>query len=84
MSVHPAASFVQLIGTAADFRFDLRSITDKAKEITLQIRLSCSEGEWTRTQTVQLQPNESRHLVIFFPEPTIDAKDIKAHVEVIR
>lgn len=60
--------------------FDITSIRSEPKDIPLQVHLSCSEGEWTRTSTVHLGPNESRHLSFFFAEPTIGATEIKMRV----
>jgi hypothetical protein len=64
--------------------FDLRSVSSDPKDITVEIRLSCSEGEWTRTQKVHLEPHETRNVSVFFQEPTVDATNTKTHVEIVR
>ncbi len=51
--------------------------------ITINAKLSCSEGEWTRSQTVNFKPNESNNFSYFFHEPTINATNVHGSVNVI-
>lgn len=45
-------------------------------------KLSCSEGEWTREQTLTLNAGESRDLTYFFHEPTINSTNVQGTVNV--
>jgi hypothetical protein len=64
--------------------FDVRSVSSNPKDVTVEVHLLCSEGEWTRMQNVHLGPNETRRVSVFFQEPTIDAKNIRAQVQIVR
>ena len=55
---------------------DLRSVSSDPQDVTVEMKVSCSEGQWTQRRTVHLPPNETRHVTVFFAEPTIGATDI--------
>jgi hypothetical protein len=48
--------------------------------ITIIPKLTCSEGEWLREQTLILDKGESRVLSYFFHEPTINSTNVQATV----
>ena len=52
----------------------------KSGVIKITPRLSTSEGEWTREQTLKFDAGESKHLTYFFHEPTINAENIECYV----
>jgi zinc ribbon protein len=64
--------------------FDVRSVSSDPKDVTVEVRLLCSEGEWTRMQKVHLGPNETRRVSVFFQEPTIDATNLRSQVKVVK
>lgn len=43
--------------------------------------LSCSEGEWARSQNLTFASSESRDLTYFFHEPTINAENLEYGVK---
>lgn len=44
--------------------------------LQITVKLSTSEGEWSREQTLEFAPGERRRLTYFFHEPTINATNI--------
>ncbi len=46
-------------------------------EISLLVKLITSEGNFTRKQKIQLKKNESRNLAYQFPEPTVNATNVR-------
>lgn len=50
--------------------------------LTITPKLSCSEGEWTREQTLTLEAGASRNLSYFFHEPTINSTNVQGSVKV--
>jgi hypothetical protein len=50
--------------------------------ITLTTRLSTSEGEWSRQQRLSFAAGETMTVSYFFHEPTVNAKNIQATVNV--
>ena len=61
--------------------FDLRNAGDKGL-VHVVVTLSCSEGEWNRTQDILMEAGELRHLTYFFQEPTINATNYQGRVNV--
>lgn len=56
--------------------------TGKKGALTIVPKLSSSEGEWTRQQTLTFEAGESRNLTYFFHEPTINSTNIEGTVKV--
>lgn len=50
--------------------------------IHVVVTLSCSEGQWSRTQDLDFSQNQSMPLTYFFPEPTVNATNYQAQVTV--
>jgi hypothetical protein len=50
--------------------------------IQITVTLSCSEGEWSRTQKLNFDSNEERNLEFFFHEPTMNASNVQARYDV--
>jgi len=65
----------------SEVSFDLRNIGEGGL-IHILVVLSSSEGEWSRSQDLQLEPGEFRHLTYFFHEPTINVTNLQALVQV--
>jgi hypothetical protein len=63
--------------------FDLRSISSDPEDVTVEMKVVCSEGQWTQWRTVHLQPKETQHVTQFFAQPTIAATDIHTEAEVV-
>jgi len=59
--------------------FTLRN-AGQAGPIQVDVRLSTSEGEFSRSQSITADGNGSRRLRYFFHEPTINAENIQAQV----
>ena len=55
----------------------------KRGAVTISPKISCSEGEWTRTQTLNLDVGESHNLTYFFHEPTINATNIECSAKIL-
>ena len=49
--------------------------------IHVTVTLSSSEGQWNRSQDLLLEAGQSRHLVYFFQEPTVNATNFQALVD---
>lgn len=49
-------------------------------DIALRAAISTSDGDWSRSRTLNLRGGETRRLSWFFHEPTIQATDIQCHV----
>lgn len=47
--------------------------------VKVTARLSSSEGEWTKVRHVTMDAGSRDTLAFLFPEPTINATDIRAH-----
>jgi hypothetical protein len=45
--------------------------------------LSSSEGEWTRGQSILLEPEKPEKLTFFFHEPTINATNVRARIKTL-
>lgn len=65
----------------AKITFTLKNVGESGI-IKIMPKLSCSEGEWTREQSVILNAGESREFTYFFHEPTINATNIQGSVSV--
>lgn len=50
--------------------------------VHITVTLSCSEGQWVRSQDLLLEAGQPRHLTYFFQEPTITATNFQALVRV--
>lgn len=50
--------------------------------IMITPRISCSEGEWDRTQNLTFKKNETKQLTYFFHEPTVNASNCQYGVAV--
>lgn len=62
-------------------QFTIKNVGEKGA-ITIKPKLSCSEGEWSRKQTITLNAGASRNLSYFFHEPTINATNVQGSVRV--
>ena|ERR1035437_5909948 len=51
-------------------------------QIHVNVRLTCSEGQWSRMQDLDFGPQESMSLSYFFQEPTINATNYQTQVSV--
>ncbi|SRR5258706_13783713 len=60
------------------------TLTNRGDAGVLAIRpwLSCSEGNYTRSQDMQFNAGESKRLSYFFHEPTINATNVQGGVNV--
>jgi hypothetical protein len=61
------------------------NLTNRGGDGMISIRpwLSCSEGNYTRTQDMQFSAGEVRALSYFFHEPTINATNVQGGVKVV-
>jgi hypothetical protein len=53
-----------------------------ADPLRITTELSCSEGEWERTQSLHFDAGETKKLTYFFHEPSINATNIQYSVTV--
>ncbi len=53
-------------------------------KIELKATLTCSQGTWSQTRMVPFAPDETKNVTFSFKQPTIEAKDPAAIVEVLR
>ena len=63
----------------SEVSFDVKNEGDKGM-IHVTVTLSCSEGQWVRTQDLLLEADQTMHLTYFFAEPTITASNYQARV----
>jgi hypothetical protein len=63
--------------------FDLESVSSDPQDVTVEMKVSCSEGQWTERRTVHLQPKETQHITHFFAQPTIGATNIKSEARIV-
>jgi len=61
--------------------FDVKNEGERGM-VHITVTLSCSEGQWARSQDLLLEAGQSRHLTYFFAEPTISATNYQALVRV--
>ncbi len=61
--------------------FDLKNEGERGM-IHITVNLSCSEGQWVRSQELLLEAEQSIHLTYFFQEPTINSANYQALVRV--
>jgi hypothetical protein len=61
--------------------FDVKNEGERGM-VHISVTLSCSEGQWARSQDLLLEAGQPRHLTYFFPEPTIAATNFQALVHV--
>jgi hypothetical protein len=61
--------------------FNVTNVGEKGV-IKITPKLSCSEGEWTRQQTVTFDAGESQDFQFFFHEPTINASNIQGTLRI--
>lgn len=67
-----------LVNGEADYGFTVTLVIKNVGgtgEIRITPGLSCSEGEWDRTQTLQFRAQETKRLTYFFHEPTVNASN---------
>ena len=67
--------FMGVINNEPDAGINLKVTVTNVGEagfITVSPELSTSEGEWTRSQTLQFRKGESQTLTYFFHEPTVN------------
>ncbi|HEX8353768.1 MAG TPA: hypothetical protein VF611_12760 [Pyrinomonadaceae bacterium] len=71
-----AESDMGLVDGEPDYGFTVTLViknVGKTDPIRIRPRLSCSEGEWERTQTLTFSAGETKTLKYFFSEPTVNA-----------
>ena len=61
--------------------FDVKNEGERGM-VHITVTLSCSEGQWVRSQDLLLEAGQPRHLTYFFEEPTITATNYQALVRV--
>ena len=61
--------------------FDLKNEGERGM-VRVTVTLSCSEGQWVRSQELLLEAGQSMHLTYFFQEPTLTASNYQALVRV--
>jgi hypothetical protein len=74
----------RLINNEADYGININfnvSNTGDTGAITVMPWLSCSEGEWSKMQTMNLPAGDSMQLSYFFEQPTINATNIQYGVK---
>jgi Domain of unknown function (DUF4190) len=80
LNIH-AEPETKLIEGDFDYGFTVTVIVrNKSKErstLTVKPWLSCSEGEWHRSQELVFDGEETKRLTYFFHEPTINATNIQ-------
>ncbi len=58
------------------YKLNAKNVGDTG-EITVEVTLSTSEGEFNRKQTLAMDSGEQRKLSFSFPEPTVNASNIQ-------
>jgi len=61
--------------------FDLKNEGESGM-IHITVTLSCSEGQWVRSQDIFLEAGQFKHLTYFYQEPTINTTNLQALVRV--
>lgn len=56
----------------------LTNRTGKNGEVTITVRLSSTEGDVKKQRTIFIQKDQSRWTAIQFPEPTVNARQVRA------
>jgi Protein of unknown function (DUF2628)/GYF domain 2 len=75
-----AAEDTQIVNGDLDYGFNVRLTvrnTGAAGTIIVTPWLTCSEGQWTRSQQIVFDAGESKQLTYFFNEPTINATNVQ-------
>lgn len=75
----------EFVNGAADLGFWITTVVKnvgEAGDIQVVTFLSCSEGEWTRTQHLYFRAGESMTLRYFFHEPTLNVTSCQARAGV--
>jgi len=60
----------------SEVALDVRNEAERGM-IHVNVSLSSSEGQWSRSQDLLFEAGESKHLTYFFQEPTINAMNKK-------
>lgn len=60
--------------------FTLSNIGESG-EITVSPWVSCSEGEWSKSQTLVLEAGQSMDLTYFFEQPTVNSTNVQYGVK---
>ena len=76
---HPALVDAEM-DWGSEVGFVLTNAGDRGM-IHVAVTLSSSEGQWNRSQDLLLEAGQSRRLVYFFSEPTINATNFQARVD---
>ena len=60
-------------------------VTNEGEEglLTISAQLSCSEGEWERTQRLRFRKGQRRKVSYFFHEPTVNATNVQSTAAVL-
>lgn len=69
---------VRIVNSELDYGITINVvIKNVGKDGTIRVNpaLSCSDGEWERTQNLHFKAQETKSLTYFFPEPTINASN---------
>lgn len=65
----------------SEVAFDVANQSERGT-IHITVTLSCSEGQWARSQDLLFEKGQTMHLTYFFEEPTINATNYQAVVHV--
>ncbi|MDQ8192357.1 hypothetical protein [Roseibacillus persicicus] len=80
---HQIAGDAWIVDGEFDYGLQVKSqITNKGEQgdVMVNVTLSSSEGEWTRTQTINFDANETKDLSYVFTEPTVNATNVQYRV----
>jgi hypothetical protein len=75
----------RVVGGEFDYGFNVTFTVTNVGEagiVTVSPWLSCSEGEWSRLQRLNMQAGESVTLSYFFHEPTVNAANVYYGAEI--
>lgn len=81
-----AKSDVGILNEEMDYGITVTVVVKNVGEdgtIMINPSLSCSEGEWERTQNLHFKAQEIKKLTYFFAEPTINATNCHYGVSVL-
>lgn len=75
-------SDTRLVNGAPDYgvlvQVSVHNRADESGNIVVKARLSTSEGEWERQQTLYFSADQTKNLEYFFSEPSVNASGIQS------
>jgi hypothetical protein len=66
-----------------EISYDLQNTSSDPQDVTVEMRVSCSEGKWTQRRSTHLQGSETQHVTQFFAQPTINATNINSEAQIV-